>query len=168
LWKINILNKVKRYQNLSELTWWILVLVMTAFWNVLFTGEINTWMHVFFSCNITISMVYGWWIVQVHHSPVVRSFWVKISLVLLNIPLFFFLLTKAGYFTNIFDAYLYIPNNATKPFILIEEPIEHILFIRNSGVFWSTAALVTTVMVSLRFFWVIFKYRQVPLSRSEY
>jgi hypothetical protein len=150
---------------MADFLWIMLALLVAATWNVLILGHVNTWMHIYFSGNIMLAMLFGWWFVQVHQSPFVRSFWVKFPIMLANIPLFFFLLTKIGFYTKLFDALHYIPEGETLAYISGNASLETVMFIKRSGLFWSATALFTTVMVSLRFVGVIFSRRQIPLKR---
>ena len=85
-----------------------------------------------------------------------------------NIPLFFWLMGKADFFTKIFDAMYYIPVGESEAYISSAIEVEKILFIRNSGIFWSVSAMVMTVLVALRLVFVVFKYKQIPLKSSHH
>lgn len=159
------MDKATRLAGLSDVLWIVLSALVAGTWNVLLLGHVNTWIHWYFSFNIFIALVYGWWFVQLHQSPLVRGFWGKLPFLFINIPLFFVLLNKIGFFTNLFDAYLYIPDGRTEPYIFSQYSLETVLFIKRSGIFWAVAAMVSTVLMSLRFVAVIFAHKQIPLQR---
>lgn len=107
------------------------------------------------------------WIIFPEHSPLMFSFWVKMVMFFVNIPLFMLVLRYFTAALEVFDSFNFSYENRTGQLIVFGTPPELIAYIRNLTIFSGSVMLISIVLYQLRTIHLIFKWRQVPQSLTS-
>lgn len=95
------------------------------------------------------------------HSIILESVWVKLLLLLLNIPLFLYVLDQFYTFGKVYDEYNYtLPANVFQH-IKSGTELNDLMYIKSLVTFGGFAALITIFLLELRIILAIFKLRQL-------
>lgn len=95
------------------------------------------------------------------HSIILESVWVKLLLLILNIPLFLYSLDQFFTFGKVYDEYNYtLPANIFQH-IKSGTELDDLMYIKNLVTFAGFAALITIFLLELRLILAIFKLRQL-------
>lgn len=91
-----------------------------------------------------------------------RTFWVKLVFGLLNIPLFFFVITWMMNWNAQIEDYSYNVGKLYTSDIKEGLPMQSYLYLRSLTVFVNIGLLVMIVLFELRMVYSVFKYREGP------
>lgn len=99
--------------------------------------------------------------------PLVKNFWIKLSLFFLNIPLLMWTRGQYNYIRMMVDSYTYdIP--ATSEFLLKSNlSVEKILYIKNIVLITSVSSLIMILFMQFYIIFTIFKYQEIPFIKKQ-
>jgi hypothetical protein len=149
-------------QWLYEFLWILVSVVITGFFTWRIFPNIDIKLFGYICLTMFLSMNYLRWIAFPRYSPLMFSFWFKMSMLILNIPLLF---TMLNYFLSaleIFDSFNFSSGYSKGYFINEGVPLEFILYVRTLMMASFSSFFLLLVMFEMRATQLIFRWRQVP------
>lgn len=148
----------------NEILWLIASVVITTFmtWNIY--PEIDNGFFWYISGTMFLALNYLRWILFPRYSPIMFSFWFKMVMLLVNIPL---LMVIGKYFLSImeiFDSFNFSYGYSESYLIRENAPLEFIQQVRTLTIASVASFLVLTIIFEIRAVQLIFKWRQVPTA----
>ncbi len=151
-------------QWVNEILWLIASIVITAFMTWSVYPEIDKGFFGYIAGTMILGLNYLRWILFPKHSPIMLSFWFKMVMLLVNIPL---LMIVGKYFLSImeiFDSFNFSYGFSESNLIREGSSLDFIQYIRNLTIGSVASLLVLIVMFEIRAVQLIFRWRQVPES----
>lgn len=151
-------------QWVNEILWLIASVVITAFltWNIY--QDIDRFFFWYIAATMILGLNYLRWILFPRHSPIMLSFWFKMVMLLVNIPL---LMVIGKYFLSImeiFDSFNFSYGLSSSYLIKADATLDFIQQVRTLTIASVASLLVLIIMFEIRAVQLIFKWRQVPVS----
>lgn len=154
--------------NITVLQWvyeslWLLIsFVITGFFTWEIFPKVDIILFSYICLTMILSMNYLRWIAFPRYSPLMFSFWFKMSMLIINIPLLF---TMLNYFLSameIFDSFNFSTGYSKGNFIQEGVTLEFILYVRTLMLASFTSFFLLLLMFEMRATQLIFRWRQVP------
>lgn len=146
----------------NEILWLIASVVITTFMTWSIYPEIDKGFFFYISGTMFLALNYLRWILFPRYSPIMFSFWFKMVMLLINIPL---LMVIGKYFLSImeiFDSFNFSYGYSESHLIRENAPLDFIQQVRTLTIASVASFLVLTVIFEIRAVQLIFKWRQVP------
>ncbi len=155
-------NRVLKLQWIAEALWVIASVILIAF----VTWDMYTRVEQFFFYYIIITMFLGVnylrWIIFPQHSPLMHSFWFKVVIILLNVPIFLLTIKYFMVILEIFDSFDFTQGVVEDNLIEKGASLELIQYIRKLTIASVSTLLISIVIFVFRSLHLIFKWRQLP------
>jgi hypothetical protein len=149
------------------MTWFLAAFIITFVATFKIFGSVRPDFFWFLSGISFGCFTYIRWIIFPEHSPLMFSFWVKVVMFFVNIPLFMLVLRYFTAALEVFDSFNFSYENRAGQLIAYGTPVELIAYIRDLTIFSGSVMLISIVLYQLRTIHLIFKWRQVPKSFSS-
>jgi hypothetical protein len=160
-------EKYQFYRWVYEMTWFLAAFIITFVATFKIFGSVRPDFFWFLSSISFGAFTYIRWIIFPEHSPLMFSFWVKVVMFFVNIPLFMLVLRYFTAALEVFDSFNFSYENRAGQLIAYGTPVELIAYIRDLTIFSGSVMLISIVLYQLRTIHLIFKWRQVPKSFSS-
>lgn len=155
------------YQGLYETLWVLAAFLVTAAACYPLYSMIRTDFFWFVSACSFAGFTYLRWVIFPLHSPLMFSFWFKVVLFFINVPIFLFVLR---YFTEAlatFDAFDFTYEEKAGQLVNFGLSPEDFNYLKNITILAGTNFLISIALFNLRTIQLIFKWRQVPQSLTS-
>ncbi len=158
---------IKVLQWVYELLWVLISIIITGFFTWSIFPKVDKMLFVYICTTMILSMNYLRWIAFPRYSPLMFSFWFKMSMLIINIPLLFFMLKFFLSSMEIFDSFNFSSGYSKEYFIQEGAPLEFILYVRTLMLASFSSFFLLLLMFELRATQLIFRWRQVPNSLTK-
>ncbi len=150
----------------SELLWAVLIIGLIIITIIPIYSFTDISVQLYIAMFIALGVSFFKLIVFLRQLPYMKSFWVKMTFLVLNIPLFFFILKSYNWLTNEIELYTYsgLPHGAS----VFKEGMGYDTFrYLNSLILMSgIAALIMIGVLQFRIAFTVFKYKEVPFINN--
>lgn len=146
---------------LLELLWFAVATVAAYAMVLPIKSEISAAFFQYLLISLFLVFTYFRFIAFMGHSILLENVWVKIGLLIVNIPLFFFVLNQYYDFIAVFDDYNFtLPANVFQH-IHSGTEVEDVLYLKKLTAFCGIASMLVILLMEARIVYAIFKLRQL-------
>lgn len=159
-----MLGKYTQFQWAYEILWVLasLIISVIACWSIKAYIREDFFWYIF--GNMFLGLNYLRWIIFPRHSPVMYSFWFKMIMLLLNIPITLFVVRYFMAAMEVFDSFNFSFGDQAGQLVKFGTPLGVIFYVKQLTVFTISSFLVLILIFEIRALQLIFKWRQVPQS----
>ncbi|HUH75194.1 MAG TPA: hypothetical protein VLZ75_12410 [Chitinophagales bacterium] len=147
-----------------EFLWILLSFVVTSIFTWSIYPNVNNTLFFYISVTMILAMNYLRWIAFPRYSPLMFSFWFKMVMLMINIPLMILMLRYFLSSLEIFDSFNFSYGYSESYFIKDGVSLEFIVYVRTLMIASFTSFTLLLLMFELRATQLIFRWRQVPGS----
>jgi hypothetical protein len=157
----------QQYQWLYEVLWLLAAGILTFGVTESLSGYVQSYFFWYLAGCTFMGFTYLRWIIFPLHSPIMFSFWFKMVMIFLNIPIFLFV---TRYFTaamGVFDSFNFSYEDREGQYLKNEIPFQTFDYLKTLTIFVASTMLIAIVLFELRAIQLIFKWRQVPQNMTS-
>ena len=144
-----------------EILWFAFAAVASYLLILPVKNEISISFSRYLMCSMFLVFTYFRFTTFMMRSVLLESVWVKIGLLILNIPLFFFVLNQYFNYIDVFDDYNYTLAANLFQHIRSGTEVDDLMYIKKLTVFSGIASMLMIFLFELRIVYSIFKLRQL-------
>lgn len=162
IFRHNMKENITLLQWAYEILWIFSSIVITTFFTWSIYQDIDRGFFLYIAGTMFLALNYLRWILFPKYSPVMHSFWFKLVMLFINIPL---LMVLGKYFLSIMeilDSFNFSYGYSESHLIKENAPLDFIMKVRTLTIASVASLLFLIVIFEVRAVQLIFKLRQVP------
>ncbi len=152
----NIITKI-----VYDLVWFISAIIIAMLFILPINNQISRPFFYYLFGSFFLIVTYFRGIVFMSYSILFSNIWIRLLLLIGNIPLFIFVLRQYYVFIRVFDDYNYTLPITEFQHVLSGTEVEDLLYIKKLAIFAGSILMFMIVLMEMRIIQVIFKERQL-------